>query len=84
MTKQVLLRPNDKPVSAVLCFAENKKRNIGFRHYRPGEVFAVGLLKVEENGQIVTLAKLIANYCTMRIPESVVVRVHKRLTGGPR
>ena len=23
-------------------------------------------------------------YCTMRIPESVVVRVHKKLTGGSR
>ena len=65
------------------------------RHYRPHEVAEMwglsvkvireifssepGVLKVD---RLETRNK--RGYCTMRIPESVVVRVHKRLTGGSR
>jgi hypothetical protein len=65
------------------------------RHYRPDEVAEMWGLSVKVIRQIFSnepgVLKLDRperrnkrGYCTMRIPESVVVRVHKRLTGGPR
>jgi hypothetical protein len=65
------------------------------RHYKPEEIsenwglsekvireiFSAepGVLKIDRPE---TRTK--RGYCTMRIPESVMVRVHKRLTGGSR
>lgn len=65
------------------------------RHYRPDELAETWGLSVKvirqifssENGVLKMNRPETRNkrgYCTMRIPESVVVRVHKRLTAGSR
>lgn len=65
------------------------------RHYRPDELAETWGLSVKLIRQIFSSEPGVLKmdrpetrnkrgYCTMRIPESVVVRVHKRLIGGPR
>ena len=65
------------------------------RHYRPDELSETWGLSVKVIREIFSAEPGVLKvdrperrnkrgYCTMRIPESVVVRVHKRLTGGPR
>ena len=65
------------------------------RHYRPDELAETWGLSVKVIREIFSSEPGVLKvdrperrnkrgYCTMRIPESVVVRVHKRLTGGPR
>jgi hypothetical protein len=65
------------------------------RRYRPDEVAEMWGLSVKVIRQIFAAEPGVLKvdrhetrnkrgYCTMRIPESVVVRVHKRLTGVSR
>jgi hypothetical protein len=65
------------------------------RHYRPDELAVTWALSIKvireifsnEPGVLKVDSPETRNkrgYCTMRIPESVVVRIHKRLTGGSR
>ena len=65
------------------------------RHYSPDEVAEMWGLSVKVIRQIFSSEPGVLKvdrpetrnkrgYCTMRIPESVVMRVHKKLTGGPR
>ena len=65
------------------------------RHYRPDELAEAWGLSVKVVREIFSGEPGVLRidrpetrnkrgYCTMRIPESVVVRVHKRLTGGSR
>jgi hypothetical protein len=65
------------------------------RHYRPAELAETWGLSVKVIPEIFSAEAGVLKvdrpetcnkwgYCMMRIPESVVVRVHKRLTGGPR
>ena len=65
------------------------------RHYGPAELAETWGLSVKVIRQIFSSEDGVLKmdrpetrnkrgYCTMRIPESVVVRVHKRLTAGSR
>jgi hypothetical protein len=65
------------------------------RHYRPDELAETWGLSVKVIREIFSSEPGVLKvdrpetrnkrgYCTIRIPESVVVRVHKRLTGGTR
>ena len=82
---------NDRPVRAIGHGATTALEH----HYRPDEIAEMWGLGVKVVRQIFAAEPGVLRvdrpekrnkrgYCTMRIPESVVIRVHKRLTGGSR